>query len=195
MQLCNYLKSSVYNVCRKLEGFLWEKLLLSPSQGCVDAASIGYGICNANQAVTATKTAKTTTTIGLISKKQNKTKQNNFAPAAHFVCTFLCHYFARPQRETSGNFRKLPSYTFYGGNFVCGPVHIFSPLLFLTLVDASISHFLTAAVKISSCSSNEIGLLCFFIPGSSFFSVIHANVDFKIKSKERIGFVVVVFYV
>ena len=107
MQLCNYLKSSVYNVCRKLEGFLWEKLLLSPSQGCVDAASIGYqnGICNANQALTATKTAKTTTTIGLISKKtKTKTKQNNFAPAAHFVCTFLCHYFARPQRETSGNF-------------------------------------------------------------------------------------------
>ena len=44
---------------------------------------------------------------------------------------------------------------------MCGPVHIFSPPLFLTLVDASISHFLTAAVKISSCSSNEIGLLCF----------------------------------
>ena len=104
LQLCNYLKSSVYNVCRKLEGFLWEKLLLSPRQGCVDAANIDYGICNANQAVTATKTAKTTTTIGLISKKQNKTKQNNFAPAAHFVCTFLCRCFARRQRETSGNF-------------------------------------------------------------------------------------------
>ena len=29
---------------------------------------------------------------------------------------------------------------------------------------------------------------------SSSFSVIHANVDFKIKIKERIGFVVVVFY-
>ena len=33
----------------------------------------------------------------------------------------------------------------------------------------------------------------FFISGSSFFFVIHANVDFKIKSKERIGVVVVVF--
>ena len=30
-----------------------------------------------------------------------------------------------------------------------------------------------------------------FISGSSFFFVIHANVDFKIKSKERIGVVVV----
>jgi len=54
--------------------------------------------------------------------------------------------------------------------------------------------FLTAATKFSFYSSNEIGLLCFFIPGSSFFSVIHANVDFTIKSKERIGFFVVVFY-
>ena len=90
LQLCNYLKSSVYNVCRKLEGFLWEKLLLSPSQGCVDAASIGYGICNANQAVTATKTAKTTTTIGLISK--NKTKQNK--TTLHLQHTLFVHFFA-----------------------------------------------------------------------------------------------------
>ena len=33
----------------------------------------------------------------------------------------------------------------------------------------------------------------FFICHSSSFSVIHANVDIKIKSKERIGFVVVIF--
>ena len=59
---------------------------------------------------------------------------------------------------------------------------------------ASISHFLTAAIKFSRYSSNEIGILCFLISGSSSFSVIHANVDFKIKSKERIGFVVGVFY-
>ena len=59
---------------------------------------------------------------------------------------------------------------------------------------AIISHFLTAAIKFSCYSSNEIGLLSFFVSGSSFFYVIHANVDFKIKSKERIGFVVVVFY-
>ena len=35
------------------------------------------------------------------------------------------------------------------------------PLIF-TLVAASISHFLTAAIKFSCYSSNEIGLLCFF---------------------------------
>jgi len=49
--------------------------------------------------------------------------------------------------------------------------------------------------KFSRYSSNEIGLLCLFISGSSSFSVIHANVDFKIKSKERISFVAVVFFI
>ena len=70
---------------------------------------------------------------------------------------------------------------------------IFSLPPIFTLVAASISHFLTAAIKLSCYSSNEIGLICFFISGSSYFSVIHANVDFKIKWKERISFVVV-FY-
>ena len=80
----------------------------------------------------------------------------------------------------------LPSNTFYGGNVVCGPVHL--------LVATSISHFLTVAIKFSYYSSNEIGPFLFFITGSGPFSVIQANVDSKIKSKERIGLVVVVFY-
>ena len=68
------------------------------------------------------------------------------------------------------------------------------PLMF-TMVAASISRFLTAVIKFSCYSSNEISRVCFFfISGSSSLSAIHANVDFKIKSKERIGFVVVVFY-
>ena len=68
------------------------------------------------------------------------------------------------------------------------------PLIF-NLVAASILIFsCTAAIKFSCYSSNEIGLLCFFISGSSSFFVIHANKDIKINSKERIGFVVVVFY-
>ena len=73
---------------------------------------------------------------------------------------------------------------------------LFSLPLIFTLVGASISHFLTAAIKFSCYSSNEIGLLCFFISSSSSssFFVIQANIDIKIKSKERIGFVVVVFY-
>ena len=68
------------------------------------------------------------------------------------------------------------------------------PLIF-TFVAASISHFLTAAKQFSCYSSNEIGLLCFPVSCSSSFSVIYANVDFKIKSKQRIGFVVVVFFI
>ena len=64
------------------------------------------------------------------------------------------------------------------------------PLIF-TLEAASIYHFLTADIKFSSYSSNEIGLLFFFTCSS--FSVIHVNGNIKIKSKERIGVVVVVY--
>ena len=59
------------------------------------------------------------------------------------------------------------------------------PLIF-TLGAASISHFL------SCYSYDEIGLLC-FLPLASSFSVIHVSLDIEIKSKERIGFVVVIF--
>ena len=67
------------------------------------------------------------------------------------------------------------------------------PLIFtLQLGAASISHFLTAAIKFSCYSYHEIGLLCFLSLASS-FSVIHVSLDIKIKSKEPIGFVVVIF--
>ena len=56
----------------------------------------------------------------------------------------------------------------------------FSLPLFFTLVAASISRFLTAALKFSCYSSNEIGLLCFFISVSCSFSVVLANVDIKL---------------
>ena len=65
------------------------------------------------------------------------------------------------------------------------------PLIF-TLGAASISHFLTAAIKFSCYCYHEIGLLCFLSLASS-FSVIHVSLDIKIKSKEPIGFVVVIF--
>ena len=67
------------------------------------------------------------------------------------------------------------------------------PLIF-TLVPASISHLLTAAIKFSCYSSNEIGLLCFFLSLALALSVIHANVDIEIKSKEIVDFGVVVFH-
>ena len=70
----------------------------------------------------------------------------------------------------------------------------FSLALIFTLVADSISHLLTAALKFSCYSSNEIGLLCFFLSLALAFSVIHANVDLKIKSKEIIDFVVALFH-
>ena len=66
--------------------------------------------------------------------------------------------------------------------------------LFLPWSPLAFFHFLTTAIKFSCFSSNEIGLSLFFISRSSSFSVIHVNVKIKNKSRERIGFVVVVFY-
>ena len=71
---------------------------------------------------------------------------------------------------------------------------VFSLPLIFTLVAAGIFHFLTTAIKFSCFSSNEIGLCLFFISRSSPFSVIHVYVKIKNESKERIGFVVVVYY-
>ena len=69
---------------------------------------------------------------------------------------------------------KLPSYTFYVGN-----VRLFALLLIFTSVAASISHFLSATLKISKFSSKEIRLLCFFISCSSFFSFILVSGKFS----------------
>ena len=52
---------------------------------------------------------------------------------------------------------------------------------FPPLVATSISHFLTAAIKFSCFSSNEIGPRCFLLISLvSSFSVIHVNRDIKI---------------
>ena len=58
---------------------------------------------------------------------------------------------------------KLPETSLlkvYGGNVVCVPVIFFS-LPHTTLLATSISHFLTAAMKFSCFSSNEIGSFVF----------------------------------
>ena len=112
----------------------------------------------------------------------------------HLEHTFLCISLRLFCTTATWDFQKLPSYTFYWGNFICGPVHVFRCRSFLTWWPLVFLIFsCTAAIKFSCYSSNEIGLLCFFISGSSSFFVIHANKDIKINSKERIGFVVVVF--
>ena len=80
-------------------------------------------------------------TIGLISKKQLCTCSTLF-------CTFLCRCFARLQRETSRNFlvTRFMEEMLYVVLFT-----FFSlPLIFTFMIAASISHFLTAAVKFSS---------------------------------------------
>ena len=60
------------------------------------------------------------------------------------------------------------------------------PLIF-PLVAGSISHFLTAAIKFSCFSSNEIGLLCFFISRSSCFSVIESMQKLKLSRKKELA--------
>ena len=65
----------------------------------------------------------------------------------------------------------------------------FSMALIFTMVGFSTSHFLTTAIKVSCYSSNVISLLC-LLSFTPVLSVI--SVENKIKSKERIGFVVVV---
>ena len=60
---------------------------------------------------------------------------------------------------------------------------LFSLSLIFALA-ASISHFLIAAIEFSCFSSNEIGLRCFFISRSSYFSVSHVNLDIKCSRKE-----------
>ena len=66
-------------------------------------------------------------------RQRKQQKKTIFARAAHFFCTFLCHCFARRQRETSRNFLV----TRLMEEMLCGPVHwtyvrtIFSETKFL----------------------------------------------------------------
>ena len=68
------------------------------------------------------------TDIGLITKKELCT------------CSVLCLYISLPLfwMTATWNLRKLPSYTFYGGNVWRVLVHFFSLSLIFTLVAASI---------------------------------------------------------
>ena len=76
--------------------------------------------------------------------KKNQKNNNKFARVADFFCVFLSRCFARRQRETSRNFRvtRFMEESLY---VVLFPFFLL-PLIF-TLVPASISHFLTAAIK------------------------------------------------
>ena len=126
----------------------------------------------------ATKCQKKKKSVGLISKKTTLNVQHTFL---YISLPFFC-------TTTTRNFQKHPSYTFY----VFLSTFFFAAAHFHLGGRQHFPMFLTATIKFSYFSFNEIGLLCFFSRSSS-FSVIHVNVDIKIKSKERVGFVIVVF--
>ena len=109
-------------------------------------------------------------------KKNNRliTKKNNF------FFTFLCRCFAGRQCETSGNFLVI---RFMEEMLYVVLFTIFSLPPIFTLVAARISHFLTAAIKLSCYSSNEIGLICF----------LSLALVLSLFWKERISFVVVLY--
>ena len=67
---------------------------------------------------------------------------------------------------------------------MCSCSLCFSLPLIFTLVNATISHFLTAAIKFSRFSSNEIALRCFFISRTSSFPVIHVIYTLKFSRKK-----------
>ena len=99
------------------------------------------------------------TTIGLISKRATLPVQHTF------FCTFLCHFFARLQRETSRDF--LVTRFMEGMSYVLSFIFFFTAAhSHLALVAASISHFLTTATKFSWCSPNKKMSSLFFISRS-----------------------------
>ena len=99
--------------------------------------------------------------VGLIITKTTLHVQHTFF--VHFIAVVLQNYNVKlPETSELHVLRKT--------NVVCVPANPFFSLpLIFTLVAATISHFLTAAIKFSRFSSNEIGL---FISRSSSFSVI-----------------------
>ena len=120
----------------------------------------------------ATKTAKKKS-VGLVSKKKQLC-----------TCSTLFLYISLPLfcTTSSRNFQKLPSYTFL---VILWPVHFFFrcrsfspcwPLAFLLFLIAAINFQVFLPTKLVSLV---------FIPRSSFFSVIHVNVDIKISRRKE----------
>ena len=105
---------------------------------------------------------------------------------------FFVHFFA----VVLHNYKvKLPSCTFYGGNVVCVPVHSFSLPLIFTLVAASISHFLTGAIKFSCYSSNKIGLLCFLSLALALSLLSTSMWTLKLSRKKELSLLLLLFFI
>ena len=107
------------------------------------------------------------TTIGLISKKAT----------LHVQHTFLVHFFSLVLRDYMV---KIPETSWL--HLLWRKCHVSSCYpslpLFFTILGASISHFLTAALKFSRFSSNETGHLPFL--SLSLALSLLLNVDIKI---------------
>ena len=98
--------------------------------------------------------------VGLISQKKKKKEKETTLNVQH---TFYVHFFA-----------------------LCS---LFFSLRFIfTLVTASISHILTAAINFHVFLPTKLISFVFYLCLSNPFSVIHVNVDIKIKSKKRMAF-------
>ena len=118
--------------------------------------------------------SKKTTTRGLISIKASL-----HVPSRRF-CTFLWRCFARLQRETSRNF--LVTRFMEEMLYARVPVHFlfFSLPNIFTLIAASISPFLTAAMTFSGVSSCLYTKVAFF-----FFSIIGSTRASTKREKEK----------
>ena len=96
--------------------------------------------------------------------------------------------------NTTRNFQKLPSYTFYEGDALCLPGHFFFSLaLIFTLMAASIPFFLSAAIKFLCFSSNGIGVLWFFSLVLALSLLSTSMKTLKLSRKKESAFVVIVF--
>ena len=98
--------------------------------------------------------------------EKNK-KQNNFARAAHFFCTFLCRCFARLQRETSQLHVLWRKCRFN----LCGRQHF----------SVSYRRYIIIFMLFFPRKSSPL----FFISRSSSFFVIPVSVDIKIQQEKK----------
>ena len=124
-------------------------------------------------------------TVGLIAKKKQ-------------LCTgstlFLEHFFAVVLQDDNVKLPETSQLHILWRKCCMWSCSLFFAAALFQLGGRYHFSFSHSCYKMSCYSANEIGLLSFFYLWLQLFLCYPTNVDFKIKSKERIGFVVVVFY-
>ena len=111
--------------------------------------------------------------------------------------TFLVHFFAVVSNDDNV---KLPCRNFLVTRFMeqmlyVVPFTFFSVPLIFTLVAAGISHFLTAAIKLSCYSSNEIDLLFFFFISDSSSIICYPMKTLKLSRKKESASLLLFFFI